>query len=93
MYHRFQVMAEGKCYAASAVVAAHTGRAVLISLIADGAEMGLVKLISPIPEALLNWGQLDEAQFLHSACLQFLERELAREVLSSSARPLVLELE
>jgi len=93
MSRQFQLIVEGKSYEAIAVLAAHPGRAVLISMMLEGSEVGLVKLTSSLPMAALRRTALTDTQFLDEACEQFRDRQLAARALQSSDRPWILELE
>lgn len=83
----FHILLDGKYFDAVAMLAAHNGRAALISLRVDGEEVGLVKLVSNIQSAVLKWGLMDEGHFLDCVCSQFIERNLAKAALSSPERP------
>lgn len=93
MQHQHQLIVSGKPYTAVVISTAHNGRAVLISLVAEQSEVGLVKLVASFPDAMLKWGHLNEEQFLQAAWSQFVARGLAAAALAAEVRPQVFELQ
>jgi hypothetical protein len=92
MRRHFSVLVEDRVYEAIAVTAAYLGRAVIISISSNGSEVGRIKLVSSMLTAVLKAGNLDEWQFLEAACSQFLERQLATQVLLSPKQLLEIDL-
>lgn len=93
MHYRQNITFEDQVYSAIAMIAAHNGKAVLISLSAEGSEVGKVKMVASIPNAAIKWDHLDEDQFIYEAWSQFVARGLARAALSSWPELVEIELE
>jgi hypothetical protein len=90
MIYRHNITINDKPYNAVAAMASHNGRGVLISISADGAEAGCVKMIASIPDTLIKWSHLDDDQFIQEAWSQFEASELAGAALSKW--PVLLEI-
>jgi hypothetical protein len=91
MHHQFKYLQNHIAYDVFLVLAADSsGRAAIISIVKNGEEVGSIKLIPSLLEAVFNWSRLNDEQFLGAAKAQFLERGLFA---AASNRSVKLEME